>query len=256
MQRRALLAAVAGASPVACTAAVAGCAERTDSADTHTSTPDATPTPDPSPTPQDPADCPTSNPIDVDRPDELDPESVAAFLERYERTYVREVAITRDVDRLEGPSVTVQSVSRHEVGYAAELDVRWATWDTSATIVEAALEDPAGDVTPDPVDAVDHELLRDLAREAVEQDERASREVDGELPVDLQAALDDLPADWDGRYVDVDGTTVRFETSEIELHGDGFHTALYYVDDRVVRRVVDPVDDAAPADGILLECRA
>jgi hypothetical protein len=75
-------------------------------------------------TPRRPDDCPTTMGLDIEKPDELTPESVAAFVVAYEEAYLRAEEIPDGVEdgdvRAYDPTAT-----RLGAGYAVEVEYRY-----------------------------------------------------------------------------------------------------------------------------------
>lgn len=214
-----------------------------------------------------PEDCPTSQNLDVDWPDDLDTSTVEAFVEEYESVYYRDRVVEYkpesqlDSYELSG-SVTG---SPREVGNGWELTYSGGGGIYRPTLLldatTANLPDGADLV---PVSEIDDEQLTEMLEEAAETG-------DGELHVDTPGEVvdryvdrftslsDDFerlpgPGDSDTLYVDVDRTTIKLTVQATNFHGDYEWEARYYVDDGVVRRTTD--DDTAVRDGKLLECRS
>ncbi|PSP18834.1 hypothetical protein BRC62_02510 [Halobacteriales archaeon QH_10_67_13] len=275
MRRRTLLTALGAA-----TVPLAGCTTGTDPVGADGGTPADTDTPDadggaPTSTASDgtaertdaPEDCPASQELGVERPEDLDASTVEAFVEEHERVYHRDVVIeyepesSLDSYELSG-SVTG---SPRPVGDGWELEYAGSGGIYRPTLLlGATTADPPDGADTVPVSEVDDDRLAGTLREAAETGE-AELHVDtpGEEVdryVELLASLSDDFGRLSGRgdsdtpYVDVDGTTVGLTATATSFHGDYEWSAWYYVDERVVRRTTDEETD--PRDGKLLECRS
>ncbi|MBX0322000.1 hypothetical protein EGH21_03035 [Halomicroarcula sp. F13] len=241
MRRRRLLTAL-GAAPLA----VAGCLSSAPSAGADL-----------------PEDCPTSQNLGVEWPEQLDASTVESFVERYEGTYYREVVVdyepeTRlDAYALHG-SVTDPPTRRGD-GWVVSYSGSGGVYRPTLLLEAETGEAPEG-ITPVPVASIDNAPLTETLREAAET---GSAQLHVESPDEqyldmLDATADhfDGPAgrgDTDTLYVDVDGTTVELSVKATNFHGDYWWSVRYYVDERVVRRAAD--EETAPRNGTLLECR-
>lgn len=259
MRRRTLLAGLLGG-----TLSLGGCLAGPTDAPTETGTPRTTA---PSDTPTDtPAGCPTSQDLDVDRPDALDATTVTAFLEAYEGAYYREVV----VDYEPASSLDSYGLAGGVTDGPTDLGDGWAATVSGSggvyrptLLLGATTATPPADADVVPASDVDDDVLSDLLATAADTGE-AEHHVDtpGETVdryVDLLAALSEDfaalsgPGDEDSLYADVGGTTVELTAQATNFHGDHAWTVRYYVDERVVRRATDP--EADPREGELLECR-
>lgn len=227
-----------------------------------------------------PEDCPTTQGLDVERPENLTTQAVRQFVERYEKRYYREVVLDYEPDsRLDayrlGGSVR-ERVERRDDGYVAEFEGGGAVYRPDLQVTAAVAEAPAG---RDPLDheEIDDEDLRGLLEDAVEADRNDEEDGDDDHGDDetvrrrietgarIDAFLDLLESEFDrfeafdgpdqsaALYADVDGTTVELSVYAGGLHGDYWWSARYYVDEHVVRRTDDDALD--PRKGALLECR-
>jgi len=260
MHRRTLLSAVAAGSVT-----LAGCAADEDDGDGGGG--GSSPEPD---TTEDPSDlpnvCPTSQDLGVEWPTDLDTESVATFVERYEAAYYRNVVVDFDPDA----PFTEYSLDGELSEPPEQVDGGWElTYTGSGAVYNAnlALSATATDA-PDDADLVDVEaferhsvtaMVRTAAEEGSADDLLTTSGVETEQQVERFASLsDDFEAptergDSDTMYADVDGTTVELSVSATSFHGDYWWTTQYYVDERVVRRAEG--EDADPQEGTVLECR-
>ncbi|UIO99243.1 hypothetical protein Hbl1158_11975 [Halobaculum sp. CBA1158] len=213
------------------------------------------------------ADCPTSQDLGVDWPEDLDRSTVESFVEAYERVYYRERVVEYEpespLDSYDLAGSVNESPTRvgdgWEVTYSGSGGVYRPT-----LFLEAATTDPDDGETEFSVDEVDDEALADLLERAAETGdaelhvdspgEEVERYVD--LLVSLSTEFESLSGRGDSEAVrvDVDGTTVELTAQASSLHGDYWWEARYYVTDRVVRRTDD--DETDPRDGTLLECRS
>lgn len=244
MQRRALLTIIGGG-----TLSLAGCTTGTGTGDSDL-----------------PEDCPTTQGLAVEWPEDLDASTVEAFVEEYERAYYREVVVEYEPEsRLDSYELsgTVADPPR-EVGDGWELAYSGSGGVYRPTLlVGATATDPPDGTDLVPVSEVDDEALTETLDEAARTGEAEfhvdtpGEEVD--RYVDLLASLSDdferlsEPGDSDTLYVDVDGTAVELSATATNFHGDYWWNARYYVDEQVVRRTTEENTD--PRDGELLECR-
>lgn len=251
-----------GAVGAAMAAAAAGCTDRLAGDDPDTDA-DADGDPDP------PADCPTTQGLDVERPDHLTAETAASFVEAYEHVHYRDVLLGYEPEsRLDDYRVDVSVQDRpdeRDGGYAVEVGGGGAWYRPNLFL------DAAGAAAPDgaeqvPHEAVEDEELRALLAAAVDADAddgRTRTRVDPRSDIDdyletLESLSDEdglveEPGDSATLYFRVDDSDVELSVSADTFHGDYWWEARYYVDERVVRRTSG--DGADPRDGELLECR-
>lgn len=248
MRRRTLLAALGGG-----TITLAGCLSEA--------------TPDQSDDTDLPADCPTTQGLDVEWPRDLDAATVESFVEDYEHAYYRDVVVEYEPEsRLDAYELSGSVTGGpRAVGDGWVLEYSGSGGVYRPTLLLGASPDtpPAG-VEPVPIEDIDDGPLVDTLREAAETGEaemHVERRHDGAVERYL-ALLSSLSADFEGPssrgdsdslYVDVDGTTVKLTVSASSFHGDYWWEAGYYVTERVVRRTDDT--EADPRQGGLLECR-
>lgn len=248
MRRRTLLAALGGG-----TITLAGCLSGA--------------TPDRSDDTDLPADCPTTQGLDVEWPRDLDAATVESFVEDYEHAYYRDVVVEYEPEsRLDAYELSGSVTGGpRAVGDGWVLEYSGSGGVYRPTLLLGASPDtpPAG-VEPVPIEDIDDGPLVDTLREAAETGEaemHVERRHDGAVERYL-ALLSSLSADFEGPssrgdsdslYVDVDGTTVKLTVSASSFHGDYWWEAGYYVTERVVRRTDDT--EADPRQGELLECR-
>lgn len=247
MQRRTL---IAGA---ACTLPLAGCI--TDLGEENNS----------NETDEGPENCPTSQDIGVEWPDELDASSVESFVEDYEQVYYKELVVEytpeTSLDSYEANGKVTTGPS--EVGDGWELKYRGGGAVYRPTLMMGATpEESPSDIDPVPLEEISKNALVDMLQKAADTGEA---ELAVETPreeikeyLELFESLDqDVQLSERGDtarlYVDVDGTTVKLSVSASNFHGDYDWEAWYYVDDQVVRRTSDEKTD--PREGELLECR-
>lgn len=213
-----------------------------------------------------PDDCPTTQDLGVDPPDDLDADAVVSFVEAYEAAYYREVVVNYEP---ESP-VDEYRLSGHVTGEPRTVGDGWVVeYDGSGGVYRPTLhfrgttaDAPAGaDVVP--ASEIDDATLTDVVETAAETGEAEHHvEPPGEEVaryIELFESLSDdfgelsSPGDSDSLYVDVDGTTVKVTVQATSFHGDYWWSARYYVDEHVVRRTSE--DEVDPQDGELLECR-
>lgn len=220
------------------------------------------------------AACPTSQDIGVAWPEEVDRDTVGAFVAEYEEVYYREVVVGYDpasrVDSYELAVRNVDVVSADEAGYVVEV-VGGGGIYTPHLLLAARVTDPPPDRDPISADRVADDRLERVLSETAEEggkcaenDDGADRrvgpgsEVDRYLDVLESLAGRDLPISAPGDaatlYFRVDDTPVELRVAADRFHGDRLWAASYHVDDRLLRRATGR--DADPADGELLECRA
>lgn len=275
MHRRTFLAALGSG-----TLALAGCLTETDPAGsdgtpdgTDQQSPDQPGTDTPDNTDQGPADlpdeCPTSQDLGVEWPEELNAATVTSFVETYEDAYYRDVVVEYDPDvkfssyQLTG-SVTGPPVETGE-GWTVEYSGGGAVYRPNMLLTGAPAESPA-DADVVSIDEIEDDTLRSVAREAARTGEaenyvRSEEDVVryNELLAELSEDFERLESrgDSDSLYISVDGSTVELSAAVTNLHGDYGWTAQYYVDDHVVRRTdTRTKEDIDPREGELLECRA
>lgn len=213
-----------------------------------------------------PDDCPTSQGLDVEWPDEVTASTVEAFVEAYEAVYYRDVVVEYDPESqldsydLSG-SVTDGPTA---VGDGWELTYSGGGGIYRPTLwLGATTSDPPEGADLVPVSEIDDEPLREMLHKAADTGEAELHiEPPGEAVdryVDRFTSLSDDferlsgPGDGDTLYVDGDSTTIELSVQATTFHGDYGWKAQYYVDERVVRRTTD--DAALARNGELLECR-
>lgn len=211
-----------------------------------------------------PDECPKTQGIDVEWPEDLDADAAASFVETYEHRYYRDVVVEYEpstrLDSYEVGVTVVDGPTEVDEGYEVELSGGGGIY-TPTLWVETSVTDPPDGADLLPADGIDDEELTEVLVDAAE-DGGAEFEVvftdEIDRYVDVVASLseDDDPLTERGDevtlYVDVDGTAVELSVRATSLHGDLWWDARYYVDEYVVRRtpigVVDPEEE-------LLECR-
>ncbi|MEF8841362.1 MAG: hypothetical protein V5A62_07005 [Haloarculaceae archaeon] len=213
-----------------------------------------------------PEDCPASQGLDVDWPEDLDASAVESFVEAYEHAYVREVVVDYEpesrLDSYELSGGVTDGPTPAGEGWVLECSGSGGIYRPTLALGAATAEPPEG-ADAVPASEVENETLAGLVQEAAETGEAEHHvEPPGEKVdryVDLLASLSDGFDRLSGRgesdslYVDVDGTTVELSAMATNFHGDYWWESTYYVDERVVRRTED--EDVDPRDGELLECR-
>lgn len=247
MHRRLVLASVASLS----TAGLVGCLGIPDGAE------------------QSPSDLPEDCPVDTldahDTPEELDRESVEAFVESYEEAYIEETAIDHEQhERVEGPGSSVKEVEPGEDGYRVEVATGWATWDPDREVLvfEPVDDGDVADVDPVPFEheAFDGIDVLQVAVETAAGDDESTgdrdeyRLGDGHPDYGATETVIDLAAGRvEGAVIEHDDALVRVTRDTAPgVHGDGWKTAAYYVEAGAVYRTEDR--DGDPRDGTLLEC--
>lgn len=213
-----------------------------------------------------PEDCPTSQGLDVEWPDELNASAVEAFVEAYEAVYYRDVVVQYEPESQLDAYELSGSVTDgpRAVGNGWKLTYSGQGGIYRPTLwMGATTSSPPDGADLVPVSELDDEPLIDTLQTAAETG-------DAELHVDtpgeevdryvdrFRSLSDDFeqlsgPGDSEALYVAVDGTTVELTVQATSLHGDYWWKAWYYVDDHVVRRTTD--DDTAARNGEVLECR-
>jgi hypothetical protein len=275
MHRRAFLTVLGSGS-----LALAGCLSETDPAGSDgtpegtdqpgTDQPDdpdqpETDTPDTSDQQRDlPEECPTSQDLGVEWPEELDAATVASFVENYEQVYYREVVVEYDPDT-EFSSYELSGSVRDQPekagdGWILEYSGSGGVYRPDM-LLGATPSEPPADADVVSIDDIDDDTLRSVAREAAqtgEADLHVTSEEDVVRYNDLLAGLSEdfepleSRGDSDSLSVAVDGSHVELSARVTSLHGDYWWDARYYVDEHVVRRTEDDID---PRNGELLECR-
>lgn len=275
--RRALLAGAATAALAGCTGIISD--EPTDSNEndgmaTPGGTDDGTETPDGTDgTPSDtlPEDCPTTQNIDVEWPEDITAESVASFVQAYENAYYREKVVDYEPEsrlddyRLEA-TVNGEPMET-EAGFTVLLSGNGGIFRPTLHLGATTAAPPA-DADVVGFDAVEDETLRGVLTTAADTGS-AQEHIDDtgetvERYIDIVASLSESfdppegPSESGTAYFDVDGTTVELTLQTDSFHGDYWWEAHYYVDENVVWRVESRSGDVSerdPKDGKLLECR-
>ena len=213
-----------------------------------------------------PADCPTSQGLDVEWPEALDAAAVESFVESYERAYFREIVVEYEpesrLDTYELDGSVEDGPRAVGSGWILEYAGGGGVYRPALRLTATTAELPDG-ADPVPASGVENGTLADLLEAAAERGTAEHRiDSSGETVdryVDLLASLsEDLDrlserGDEDSLYADVDGTTVELTATATDFHGDYWWEATYYVDERVVRRTGE--EEVDPRDGELLECR-
>lgn len=252
--------------------ALAGCDGQrpaaTPSEEPTTAPPTTGPTREPTPgsTPQQPSDCPITQGLGVDWPEELTALSAEAFVDRYEEVYYRDVVVEYEPEsRFDEYDLgfRIELTKSDGAGYVVEVDGSGGVFRPDV-MLGASVVDDESDTEVIPLEDVEDEALRNLFQRSAENPEDSTEdEVRDGSEVDRYADLfDALPSDGslDERgdsvtlSVDVDGTTVELTATLSNLHGDYWWSATYYVDENVLRRTEK--DGVPPVEGALLECRA
>lgn len=265
MHRRRFLTIAAGLS----VGSIAGCTGGPDPGtpgdDTQASPTDTAPPPT-GEAPQTPQACPTSQNLDVARPDQLTADTVGDYVTRYEAAYYRAVVVDYEPEtRFDEYRLSVHGspdVATDGAGFRVTVDGGGAVYRPDLLFAASVTEDPAG-ASVVPIGSIDDERLRDLVESAVEtpDDEQDDHVRDGQEVERYADLFNELPSDGgldemgDSATVAVaaDETTVELTAFITQLHGDYGWTAIYYVDENVVRRTGN--DEVPPSEAELLECR-
>jgi hypothetical protein len=212
-----------------------------------------------------PTDCPISQGLGVEWPDELDAASVTAFVEAYETAYYREVVVEYEpespVDKYGLTGGIVDEARSVGDGWVVEYSGSGGVYRPTLYI-EATTAAPPDGTTVASASEIDDETVREVIETAAETG-AAETHVDspGEpvaQDIELFGSLSpdfglDSPGDEDRLYVAVNGTTVELGVQASNFHGDYWWSARYFVTDEVVRRASEK--GVAAPDGTLLECR-
>lgn len=258
VSRRTLLAAGAAVA-----ASAAGCLDDSTGDGNGEASPSATPTPTER---EPPEDCPTTQELDVEWPDDLDAAAAESFVGAYENAYYRVVVVDYEPESMvdeygleagvrDGPTVV-------DGGYEVALSGSGGVYRPTLRLRGTTADAPE-DADLVPLAEVEDDTLRSLLETAAAEGEADQHvEPPGERVdqyIERVASLSDdfepldEPGDEDTAYFDVDGTTVELTVQADRFHGDYWWNARYYVDEQVVWRVDDAEGD--PRDGELLECR-
>jgi len=213
-----------------------------------------------------PADCPTSQGLDIEWPETLDADTVRSFVDAYEQAYYREVVVEYEPEsqldsyelggRLVGPPSAVGN------GWAVEYAGGGAIYRPTLALGARTAAPPDGaDVVP--LSEIDRQPVVNMLREALQTGEAEyhigspgagiDRHLD--LFTSLSRDFDGLsgPGDSETLYVAAGETDLELTVVAMNRHGDYEWRVWYYVDTLVVRRTTD--EDTAPRYGTLLECR-
>jgi len=204
-----------------------------------------------------PDNCPLSTLSDYDPPDDLSRDAVETFVIEYHEAYVLNEMFSPHEKNFVGASVA--SIDRHEYGYVVVVTWEGANYsDTISLEAEPATDSPESDLPS--VETLDSKILRELAIEAADQDDKVWRFGGYNWDSDQRQELESLPGNGNSRYVSVDGTPVRLMFWLEEMHDDVFDMSTrYYVDSHVVRQSDEHMgsdEDADPRRLPLLECRS
>jgi hypothetical protein len=214
-------------------------------------------------TPDLPEECPVSQDLGVEWPEDLDADSAETFVETYENVYYRERVVAYEPEtpldsyQLRARVEDVRSVGE---GYEVAVSGNGGVYRPGLHF-SAHRGDSAADAERVDASAVEDHLVSDLLTTAAEEGEadaalQQSPDVEryNQLFGSLFEGYDplDAPGDSETLYFSVDGTPVELEVQADRLHGDYWWSATYYVDEHVVYRAEE---DGSPKDGKLLECR-
>lgn len=213
-----------------------------------------------------PEECPITQELGVEWPDEFDASAVESFVEEYEYRYYRDAVVEFEPrSRLDSYQLNVWvsgGPTASGGGYELQVTGGGGVYHPRL-LMEARESDPPDGAEVVPASEIDDAALNATLAEATEPEEAKLRidepgtEIDRyiDLLASVSGAFEPLsePGDSDTLYVDVDGTTVELSVQATRLHGDYFWSAWYYVDEYVVRRASDENTDSR--DGELLECR-
>lgn len=249
--RRRLLVALGGVATAGCTTSRNS---GTDSPETTTDDPNL------------PEECPTTQNLDIEWPENLDADSVESFVESYEAAYYRENVVEYEpesmVDSYELGGRVADGPTEVGDGYTVEYAGGGGIYRPTLRFVGTVTEHPENaDIVS--VSDIDDERLADLLADAAETGD-ATAHIDDpgetvdeyiELLASVSTDFEELtgPSDSDTLYVAVDGTTVELTAQATNFHGDYWWNGWYYVDENVVRRTSEEETD--PQNGELLECR-
>ncbi len=213
-----------------------------------------------------PEDCPTTQDLGVDLPDDLNPETVESFVTTYEDTYVREVVQEYEsesqLDSYEVVVSTLESPISEDDGYVVPVEGTGAVYRPTLDL-EATVSDPPAGADVVSLNKVEDNQLRMVLEEAAEQGEakhhvdRPGERVDEyvELLASLSPNIDKITSRGDSEtaYFEVGETVVELKIHASNYHGDVGWTARYFVGEHVVWRARGTDED--PRNGELLECR-
>jgi len=214
-----------------------------------------------------PENCPTTQGLDVEWPEELTRETAEEFVEAYANVYYREEVVDYTPEsRVDSYGISVGVMDVREAGDGYELEVSGSGGVYQPTLhLSATVADPPADRNVVALEAVDDDTVRGLLEEAAETPEeeptlhidRPGRPVERylELFERLNEGFGPMtgPGDSGTLYVDVDGQVVELTVQADNFHGDYWVGSAYYVDEHVLRRTDE--DGVDPQDGELLECR-
>lgn len=212
-----------------------------------------------------PENCPTSQHLGIEWPDELNSSSVESYVETYEQVYYKEKIVEysseTSLDSYELSGEVADGPDEAADGWVLKYSGGGAVYRPFLLMGATPAEAPSGtDIIP--LEDIDKEALVETLQTAAETGEA---ELAVETPreeieeyVQLFESLDDdielsRRGDSTTIYVDVDGTTVELSVHATNFHGDYGWQAWYYVNEQVVRRTTD--EDTDPRNGTLLECR-
>lgn len=256
--RRTLLASVAGLALAGCTGSGEGDGQETGGT--------ADPTSEEADDSAHPADCPTTQGLDVRWPSTLDTHTVASFLEIYEHRYYRDVVVEYEPEsRLDeyALSVSIEDGPRRvDGGFEATLSGGGGVYRPTLHLTATVAEPPA-EPEPVPMSEIETPAIRDFLAEAVGAGEAEHHvEPPGDLVEEhlqrFETAAEDFSltgrGDEDAFHVDMNGTTVELVAEADSFHGDYWWTARYYLDEDVLWRSADA--ESTPRAGQLLECQS
>lgn len=256
MRRRSLLTTMGAGS-----LSLAGCAAVTE----MTGTDDLADDSSTSETENLPENCPTSQNLGVEWPEQLDESTVVSFVEEYELEYYQQEVIDTLIEpqsRLfayEGWIGRVETVTETVGGWQAQFEgiVNVLRGDL---VLEATTSDPPRDAELIPIGEIDQEQLTEVLNEAADtgQAEQMIGPSQTDEYLDLFGRLSDEfelthVGDSETLHFSIDGTIVELVVTWFAPNRDHFWNAWYYVDEQVIWRSARK--DINPKDGELLECR-
>lgn len=212
-----------------------------------------------------PENCPTSQNIGVEWPEELDSSTVESFVETYEQVYYKE----KIVEYAPETSLDSYELSGKVVNGPTEVEEGWEMKYRGGgpvyrpiLLMGATPKEAPSETEVIPLEEIDKEPLVETLQNAAESgNAELAVETPREEIEDYVELFESLSEDIElsGRgdsstlYVDVDGTTVELSVHASDFHGDYDWEAWYFVNEQVVRRTTD--EDTEPQNGELLECR-
>lgn len=211
-----------------------------------------------------PDECPVSETLGLDWPEQLYEDIVASFIEQYEAEYLREVEIGFEpVTRYDSYGIEVdgRSITEREDGFEMRIDSGGPILTPNLDLI-ATVTDPPDGVEPVAIEDLENDLAKQVISDAIEEGEAANKLHHGPEVEGFLDHVDELSPDFEPPESQTEEASVYVEANdsiiELTIRPDGFHgdwwlTAWYYIDDHVLWRTTQ--EDEAPRDGELLECR-